>query len=701
MFLASGQILNNRYQIIKLLGYGGFGAVYQAKDLNLDRLCAVKENRDIFNKAQEQFKREAKILAELSHPHLPRVTDHFIIPDQGQYLVMDYIEGEDMQRMLEKHGTPLPEKQVIPWITQIFDALIYLHTLYQPVIHRDIKPANIIITPGGKAVLVDFGIAKEFTSQEYSRVSVRAITPGYSSPEQYSGNTSVRSDIYSLGATLYALLTGKVPPASIDILNGIAGSPAPVCVSNPVVSGEMSAVVEQAMKLKWAERFDSMNDFKTALLRSSHTGTISIIDKKHARKGLSALSWITGLVVVFVLTAVGMKLGFDQFVKLRNASGKPSKTEVALAPSQTVVATLTPIRITTSTPTEVPSPTPMPSPIPTLGIGSKGISNVDQMRLVYVPSGDFLMGLDTSGAFSSERPQHKVSLDAFWIDQTEVTNKMYAACVEAAVCKPPKLASSATRESYFGNPDFADFPVDFVDWSDAKTYCDWAGRRLPTEAEWEKAARGTGGQILPWGENVDCTVANYWEYERIDEASGAYIKNVGCASDTMRVGSFPDGKSAYGALDMFGNVREWVTDWFDRAYYKNTPENNPLGPSKGSEGVIRGGWGFIELIESTKDKDKRRWYEGGGGLGGSVRSFAYVPSSGSGMTSGVSTGGGRSYKAFLFTFVQRISFRDYLNPKYIDYTLGFRCAQSSTDKLNLNLPNGVGPGNLKEKDSGG
>ncbi|MBN2550836.1 MAG: serine/threonine protein kinase, partial [Anaerolineales bacterium] len=203
MTLSPGQTLNNRYRIVTLLGQGGFGAVYRAWDLNLERPRALKENLDTSEAAQRQFKREAQLLSDLSHPNLPKVIDHFVLPGQGQYLVMEYVEGEDLQQMLERQG-PLTEAQALDWIGQVCEALIYLHSQTPPVIHRDIKPANIKITPQGKAMMVDFGIAKASAAGQKTTVGARAVTPGYSPPEQYGqGTTDAQSDVYALGATLY------------------------------------------------------------------------------------------------------------------------------------------------------------------------------------------------------------------------------------------------------------------------------------------------------------------------------------------------------------------------------------------------------------------------------------------------------------------------------------------------------------------
>ena len=165
------------------------------------------------------------------------VFDYFSLPGQGQYLVMVFIEGMDLQELLDAASDPLPETKVIPWIEQVCDALSYLHSQNPPIIHRDIKPANIKITPQGQAVLVDFGIAKVYDPKLKTTVGARAVTPGFSPPEQYGrGRTDPRTDIYALGATLYALLTKVEPPDSVDLLAGNEPPPAPPISLNPRIS---------------------------------------------------------------------------------------------------------------------------------------------------------------------------------------------------------------------------------------------------------------------------------------------------------------------------------------------------------------------------------------------------------------------------------------------------------------------------------
>jgi serine/threonine-protein kinase len=198
------------------------------------------------------------------------------------------------------------------------------------------------------------------------------------------------------------------------------------------------------------------------------------------------------------------------------------------------------------------------------------------MLLVFVPAGSFLMGsADSDGmAYADEKPQHSVSLDAFWIDRTEVTNGKYALCVQAKACRTPLRFSSNVHDHYYGNSEYADFPVIYVSWNDAHAYCQWAGRRLPTEAEWEKAARGTDVRIYPWGNDPpDKTLLNF--------------NNI--IQDIAKTGNYPGGASPYGALDMAGNVWEWVADWYGLNAYAQGPASNPTGPGSGTQRVLRGG----------------------------------------------------------------------------------------------------------------
>lgn len=273
MLLQVGQVLNNRYRIVRLLGRGGFGSVYRAWDLNLTRPCAVKENIEISSEAQRQFLREATVLANLSHPNLPRVTDYFAIPDQAQYLVMDFVDGEDLNSALKRQGV-IPVSQALGWITQVADALIYLHNLHPPVVHRDVKPANIRVTPDGKAMLVDFGLVKLFNPESRTTLGARAVTPGYAPPEQYGrASTDARTDQYALAATLYHLISGQQPPESVQRM--IRDEMPPAHQLNPQVPPNISPVIERAMQLDPEKRFPDVIAFKAGLLASQEPVLVS------------------------------------------------------------------------------------------------------------------------------------------------------------------------------------------------------------------------------------------------------------------------------------------------------------------------------------------------------------------------------------------------------------------------------------------
>lgn len=255
------------------------------------------------------------------------------------------------------------------------------------------------------------------------------------------------------------------------------------------------------------------------------------------------------------------------------------------------------------------TPTPMPR------AGDERV--IGGAPMVFVPAGEFLMG-STDEQFqaameelkskcnpcppfqNAAKPPHAVYLDAFWMDKFQVTNALYQKCVDAGNCQPPSSSRSHAHASYFGDPEYDNYPVIYVAWDDAKTFCEWAGKRLPTEAEFEKAARGTDNRIYPWG--------NEFQQNRVNSD---HTKN-----DTTAVGSYPNGASPYGVLDMAGNVWVWMADWFDESYYANSPRENPLGAATGEDRVLRGGaWGSLMIqtrgsFRSANSPDARTDYIG-------------------------------------------------------------------------------------------
>ncbi|MEW5869183.1 MAG: bifunctional serine/threonine-protein kinase/formylglycine-generating enzyme family protein [Chloroflexota bacterium] len=633
-----GEVINNRYRIAKLLGQGGFGAVYRAWDLSLDQAVALKENTETSPEAQRQFEREARILSKLRHPNLPQVTDYFIIPGKGQYLVMDLIEGEDLQDMLDRLGRPIAEADAIRWIIQVCDALAYLHAQNPPVIHRDIKPANIKINPQGKAILVDFGIAKVYQANTDTTLGAQAVTPGFSPQEQYGkGSTDARSDIYSLGATLYAILTLTEPPESVQRTLGTA-LPAPRTL-NPSLSRRVELAILKAMQVAPANRFQNMAEFKAALLAAlqptPQPSPIAAsatpaparpiqppaspppqpLPQRKARPSPGRYIMI-GTTVLVTLLCVWATVGINNTLSgwnSRRSATRTAQARVVRATSTRRPSTRTPTpttrrpsatpRPTTAVPTHTPSatrtpvpPSATPSPAPTLVATSSiqatqtipsdlntQVSPQDGMLQIQILAGKFSMGAasDLPQVHSDETPEHAVYLDAFWMDQTEVTNAMYTRCVQAGACAAPN------NDPYFYDPARQDHPVVRVSWANAQSYCTWAGRRLPSEAEWEKAARSSDRRLYPWGNTEPAgNLLNFCDHNCRDALHNALVNDN--YAETAPVGSYPAGASPYNVLDMAGNVWEWVADWYSDSYYTNSPSNNPTGPASGQFRVVRG-----------------------------------------------------------------------------------------------------------------
>ncbi len=304
--------------------------------------------------------------------------------------------------------------------------------------------------------------------------------------------------------------------------------------------------------------------------------------KQHRKLNAPFIAAIIGALVIILAIGASIAPQLFKSAPMPTATStiallqNPISTFTALLPSETPQPSLTP------TDADTPTATTIPLPTPTLGIGSTWISLKDGMVMVYVPAGSFQMGSGKGPASSVDfhyllgvGPAHTVYLDAFWIDQTDVTNAMYAKCTNAGACPPPTNRSSSTHSSYYGNSQFDDYPVIYVDWNMAQTYCQWAGQRLPTEAEWEKTARGTDARLYPWSNYLHPTYANC-------------NNQVG---DTTSVRTYEIGKSPYGAYDMAGNVQQWVEDWYVYNYYATLGDNvhNPQGPSSGDNRVLRGG----------------------------------------------------------------------------------------------------------------
>lgn len=300
---------------------------------------------------------------------------------------------------------------------------------------------------------------------------------------------------------------------------------------------------------------------------------------------------------VAVLLCLGFGINYLINYKPTPSIVKVSKSPISESPELTATSkAIVNLPMHTNTP-ELPTATENLD----LDIGSTMISDKDGMTMLYVPAGEFTMGSDADDAllecekhrsdcdrnwFTDEEPPHAVYLDAFWIDLTEVTNATYKLCVDAGGCNPPNDLK------YYNDSNYANHPVVYVDYNQAAGYCEWAGRRLPTEAEWEKAARGTDGRPYPWG----------------FKDPGADLLNYnGRVGRTTKVGSYENGRSFYGAYDMAGNVWEWVNDRYGENYYASSPSSNPAGPDSGGSFVLRGG-SWNDLASSVRSSDRYRYF---------------------------------------------------------------------------------------------
>ena len=557
MTLATGTTLLNRYRIVKLVGQGGFGAVYRGWDTALSRAVAVKENIDTGPESQRQFEREAKLLANLRHANLPTVFDHFVLPD-GQFLIMEYVEGKSLHEMLIERGGPLEEADVVEWARQVCDALTYLHTHTPPIIHRDIKPENIIITADDRAVLVDFGISKLYDPGKGTTVGAKAITPGYSPLEQYGrGRTDARSDVYSLGATLYSLLTDKLPPEAPDLSSG-ADVLMPPREVNPAVSEKASAAVVAAMTPAISQRLVSAAALSHMLLTGGAStsppvavpaplgAAASSSGKVRRWKLLSLLGWVSGAVAL-------LSLAIWAVLMFRGENGESVQETVEATAARTVVATATQQPAT-------------PDVVFRSGV---------RVERLIVPAGSFRMGSEMFGQLN-EQPIRVIELPGFWIDRTEVTNQQYRRCIGQSKCVQPAKSSVGGMINYFHNPAYNLFPVIGVTWDDANNFCRWADGRLPTEAEWEYVGRGRNVVHWPWG--------NSWPQASTESANLKWKDATFRVNHPIRVGQRALDESWIGAMDMAGNVREWVNDWY--RYYE---EGWPEGPESGTARVVRGG----------------------------------------------------------------------------------------------------------------
>jgi formylglycine-generating enzyme required for sulfatase activity/serine/threonine protein kinase len=643
-----------QYQIIEQIGKGGMATVYKAYQPNLDRYVAVKVLAPDLVEAEEltvRFEREARAIARLRHRNILTVFDYGC--QEGLfYLAMEYVSRGTLRDRL---GWPQNLAYAASIISQVGDALAHAHR--QGMIHRDVKPANILMVEDDWPLLSDFGLAKLVEDSLQLTASGAGVgTPQYMSPEQAQGLVvDRRSDIYSLGVMLYEAVTGR-PPFGTDspvalILRHISDPVPPPRTLRSDLPEEMERTILKALAKSPDDRYQRMEEFLADLREAypfpvggvAHRGSASALRRSPAIPAPSrrpilprrrAFPWARLVIGVLLLLTVTLTFLFFKTSKPPSipqlfpttaavatpptvtATPQPSPT-AAVAAVLPTVASPTATLPTVATVTATPQPSPTATAVATPTVIKLRVWEADGAEMVFVPAGEFVMGSEELG--DDERPVHQVYLDEFWIDRYEVTNERFARFVDATGYRTEAetrgrgwLWKGSESEEVEGadwrhprGPGSSiegkqDHPVTLVSWNDADAYCRWAKKRLPSEAQWEKAARGPAGpsplpspaphgRRYPWGDEFDSARANTKESGR---------------GDTTPVGSFsPQGDSPYGASDLAGNVWEWVADWYGSDYYSQSPlptVANPTGPATGTYKILRGGsWLFDAVYANT------------------------------------------------------------------------------------------------------
>ncbi|MBW6474256.1 MAG: SUMF1/EgtB/PvdO family nonheme iron enzyme [Anaerolineaceae bacterium] len=589
----------DRYRVTERLGLGGMAVVYKAYDTRLERDVAIKIIRseaippEHYSRLMKRFEREAKAQAAFDHKNIITVFDYGEV-DGAPYLVMAYIPGNTLKT---RTGRPIPYQQALRWLIPMADALSYAHK--RNVIHRDIKPSNILFDDEDQPILTDFGIAKilESTEATLTGTGLGVGTPEYMAPEQWRGQASPATDQYALGVVLYELLTGQKPftadtPAAIILMQAIDPLRSPRELAPSIPEG-VEKLLYKALSRQPEDRYADMAAFGRALAgqlaAAEPEAAVPAPQPAPSRMRSSAPpNTDSESVTVDFLEATPIEAAQRPAKPTPDPKISTERSIIKRFPAWLpwVGAVLIGIALVLAGWSAKPS-LKAQSPITTR------VNPNDLAVMVYVPEGNFTMGSNNNNANEREKPEHIVFLDTYYIYQHEVTNAQFAKFTKSTGYETDaeKDGSShviiddkweKTPGVYWAEPEGPgsdivgreSHPVVHVSWNDAQAYCQWAGTRLPTEAEWENAARGTDRRIYPWGNaSPSCEKANF----------------SGCVGGTTPVGSYPLGASPYGAMDMAGNAFEWVSDWYRQDYYKFADDQNPTGPDDGIFRIYRGG----------------------------------------------------------------------------------------------------------------
>ncbi|MBW1805500.1 MAG: SUMF1/EgtB/PvdO family nonheme iron enzyme [Deltaproteobacteria bacterium] len=589
------------YEIIGSLGRGGFGSVYKARAPSGNIVAMKVLNPQVLDnqKVVKKFFHEAMILAKLDHPNICQLIEFF--PDSDNYaIVMEYVPGTELKELMkEQENGLLPFDHAFRIAKQSLDAFQYAHEA--GILHRDIKPANIMIDQNGNCKIMDFGIAKMAGAATHD-TAASMLSVHYTPPERFdpSGTVDSRSDVYALGLVFYELFAGRKPFEADETsqimfwhLNEIPESPDEYVEGLPK---EVSDAINIALEKDPDDRYQDFREFSDAMGQGDPD-----IDYTAQLTTDSEATMIGGQTVI--TSAVESK----KLKKPRRGrkKGVPVPVVAGIAVAVIVLLAAGFFAYTKLVPREQPGVTALTEKKP-LVVPEKPVEVThpkDNSIMTLIPEGAFTMGSD---AWDAEKPMQPITLDKYYIDKYLVTNKLFQKFVEETsyVTDAEKDNSGMVRmgrrwkkvpDAMWKMPDGAtsiegkeDHPVSQVSYNDALAYCQWANKDLPTEAQWEKAARGPNGNEFPWGNSdPDDTMANF---ENMIES-------------TSPVTDYEKGKSVYGIQDMAGNVYQWCKDWYGTG---ERAAKNPTGPESGKERVIKGG-SFLEGMESLRSANRDRY----------------------------------------------------------------------------------------------